>query len=783
MAVEFPFPYEFFLIGPALLGLGLLMVRVVPPVVRARRQAAYERVASSELSCLELAVPGSLPADPQRAVELVRALHPRQRRGVDRWAVGWPPVELRVVWRDGQLAWQLQGGRQTIAAATSALRTVYPTVDAQPLALPDAPAVASAVGRLVAPSSWPLGEPEATSTSVLARLASELESSFEDADVRLRLLARPIAPETWRRALHPDEQQGRSFGSIVGEAVIDTVFNRPSSVGSPQPVTLTAAEREARQRKRAARVGFEVGLLLEVANADAAAAKAILWRLVDFTDALGDGRQAIAWQIRPGSISAAPRARLGDWELAQLWHLPDEAFDRAGLSRQRAMAAPAPRSAPASRAAVKIGDTRSGPLVVPISELARHLAVFGATGSGKSTLLLNLALGLLETPMGANLIDPHGDLAADILSRIPRQHEDRVRVLRLADRAHPRGFNFLERHADDDAQLVTSEFVGLFSDLWPDYTGPKMQHYMRHALLTLLSADAPQTVLELVRILTDDAFRAPYVAALGDPMLAAFWRNEWPSPASREKDTSIKAILNKLGAFVSYHSIRHVVGQGVSTIRPRDVMDAGDLLVVDLSRVGADNASLFGAMLISRYYIDAIGRQGTPTATRRPHALLIDEVQRFATRAIDKIGVEGRKFGLTLGVASQSLKGLNERLRETILTNAATLVVLDPGSDDLGLLRRLFAPLSAEELLGLRRYEFVVRTPAPDGRSAVYGAVVPLPPPGEAERANALILASDARDARPLEEVRAEVLRRTSPPTGTHPGDGGDGPNARTAGH
>jgi hypothetical protein len=85
---------------------------------------------------------------------------------------------------------------------------------------------------------------------------------------------------------------------------------------------------------------------------------------------------------------------------------------------------------------------------------------------------------------------------------------------------------------------------------------------------------APQTILELIRVLTDDAFRERYRAKIDDPLLASFWATEWPSAAGRENDASIKAVLNKLGAFVSYDSIRDVVGQGKSTIRPRQIMDA-----------------------------------------------------------------------------------------------------------------------------------------------------------------------------------------------------------------
>jgi hypothetical protein len=63
---------------------------------------------------------------------------------------------------------------------------------------------------------------------------------------------------------------------------------------------------------------------------------------------------------------------------------------------------------------------------------------------------------------------------------------------------------------------------------------------------------------------------------------AAFWSTEWPGPRELERDASMMAVL------------------------------------------GGDNASPFGAMLISRDDIDASSRQGTQLATGRPH-LVIDD--------------------------------------------------------------------------------------------------------------------------------------------------------------
>nr|MBA2632466.1 DUF87 domain-containing protein [Chloroflexota bacterium] len=484
MAVPFPFPLEIFVIGPALLGGVVLLVWLMPRLVRAWQQSRYDATVAAEQVRFEIVAPGR-PADEEEAArELIRALAPHQRLGDDRGGKGWPTFELRAVWRNGELVWQFQGGRQMAVRAQHALGSLYPGTEVERVAVKDAPAVASAVGRLAAAAHWPLGSPETAGGATLSRLATMLAADADGAEVRLRTVVRPVAPERWHRWLYP-EQRSKSFGAIVGEALLDTIFNRPRSDGPPRPIVLSEDEREARKRKRAAKIGFEVGLALEVAGTDIEHGRALLHSLTAFTELLGDGLQSIDWRVRDGAVSQPPRFALGDWELAQLWYLPDAGFDRAGLPRLRPLAAPPPRIADGNGAALTIGESRGAPLRLPLDALARHMAVIGATGSGKSTLLMSLALGVLETPIGATVIDPHGDLAADILARIPPRRADRVHVLRLGDRAHPRGFNFLERRESDEPQLVASEFVGLFHDLWPDYTGPKMQHYLRHALLTM----------------------------------------------------------------------------------------------------------------------------------------------------------------------------------------------------------------------------------------------------------------------------------------------------------
>ena len=88
---------------------------------------------------------------------------------------------------------------------------------------------------------------------------------------------------------------------------------------------------------------------------------------------------------------------------------------------------------------------------------------------------------------------------------------------------------------------------------------------------------------------------------------------------------------------------------------------------------------------------------------------------------------------------------------------------LAPGADDLRGLARLVAPVSIDELTAMRRFEVLLRMPGPDGRPGVYGGTVNPPGPADGARAAAVIARSDARDARPLDDVAAEVARRSGP--------------------
>ena len=748
MAVPLPLPPLLLAIMGGAFLFVLAGLSIVAPLGTRARQAGYERVVRREFVRLEIILPANVDLDADATAELIRALHPGQRRGVDRFRIGWPPIELRFVWRDGAMHWQIDCPAQVVASVEMAVHSVLGRCELEEVPIDDLVPSAVATVRLARSQTLPLRADAAAAASVPLRLAVALDRAGTSAEVALRIRLMPGASSD-----SDDEGIGRSIGGFLLSTIIDallfreTANSRPSRAPASRPADLPTGM-------------YSATIALEASGPKPDVAAALLWKLVGATDALRAGPQSLVWTVREGSKAGPSALSLGPELLGALWALPDRRFDALALARERSL--PGSRHESDAASGIAIADARRGPLVLSADTLARHLAVFGATGSGKTTLLLNLVLGCAKSGVGVSVIDPHGDLTADILGRIPERGGPTVHVLRLADRAHPRGFNFLERHGSDDAQLVASEFVTLLADLWPRFCGPKMQHYLRHALFAAFADRDQQTILELIRILTNDSARLRYTDQLSDPMERAFWRDEWPGPRERERDPSIKAVLNKLGAFVSYGSIRSVVGQGDSTISPRMVMDSGDVLVVDLSGVGGDNSALFGAMLISRFAIDAVGRQGRPASERRPHLLVVDEAQRFHTQALEGILAEGRKFGLHAALAAQSLSALGERLGSAVRTNVASVALLEPGPEDVRDLGRLFAPVSADELLAMRRFDVVVRTRGSDGTPLVRGGRVSMPGPADPERLAANVAASDERDApRSLKEVEGEVFRRS----------------------
>lgn len=137
------------------------------------------------------------------------------------------------------------------------------------------------------------------------------------------------------------------------------------------------------------------------------------------------------------------RLRSGQLVTLSGWPIGEPPLPLLGGLHPRLVAPPPETGSGSSRRVIGVGAAPgSGRTRVrlPIQDAVYHTHLLGPTGVGKSTLMLSLALADAAEGRGLLLLDPKGDLAADLLARIPEQRADDVVVIDPANPA-PVGLN------------------------------------------------------------------------------------------------------------------------------------------------------------------------------------------------------------------------------------------------------------------------------------------------------------------------------------------------------
>jgi hypothetical protein len=354
----------------------------------------------------------------------------------------------------------------------------------------------------------------------------------------------------------------------------------------------------------------------------------------------------------------------------------------------------------------------------------QHIYVIGKSGTGKSTLLENMAISDIERGNGMCLIDPHGDIATDILNYIPKGRLNDLIYFNATDLDNPIAFNPLKGIHPKYHDLVASGLISTFRKIWIENWGPRLEYILRFTLLTLLYVpDA--TLLDIQPMLTDADFRKNALRYVTDEHILSFWWHEYDKYTPRLRAEAIAPILNKTGLFLTSNALRRIVGQKTSSFRLTQVLDKGKILIVNLSKgqIGEDASSLLGAMLVNSIQLAALHRASMPEHARRPFYLYIDECHSFVTLSFATILAEARKYGLSLFMAHQYIEQLDERIRAAIFGNVGTIISFRIGANDAEYLAKEFFPVFAQDdLVNLPRYHMYLKLMIDGGTSLPFSA-------------------------------------------------------------
>lgn len=423
------------------------------------------------------------------------------------------------------------------------------------------------------------------------------------------------------------------------------------------------------------------------------------------------------------SRRVAGRDILNIAELATLWHLPSERIKVSSIAWGNAVLSEPPDNLPSAQGMTEeerkkvnfFARTRhkNTDVIFGLKDMdrRRHVWVVGKTGTGKSTLIANMVIDDLKKGRGVAVIDPHGDLCETILNYIPKSRINETIYFNPADRDYPVVINPLEVATKEEAELVVSGLMSIFTKVWANVWSARMEYILRNSLLSL--TEIPQaTLADVLNLLGNDSYRSRMVSKMKDETLKAFWLNEFDKMPDKLRAEAISPIQNKVGQFVTSPMVRQILSQPKSTISLSKVMDRGMIFLANLSqgRLGEDNAALLGATLITKFQLAAMQRVDQPEEDRRDFHLFVDEFQNFATDSFIKILSEARKYHLNLTLANQYMGQIPEGVQKAILGNAGSLVSFAVGADDAQIIHKEYAEVfSQNDLVNLANFQIAVK--------------------------------------------------------------------------
>lgn len=460
-------------------------------------------------------------------------------------------------------------------------------------------------------------------------------------------------------------------------------------------------------------------------------------------------------------------------ELATLFHFPNKSVADPNIYWLKARTAPAPAAIPTSGLymgkSLFRGQERS--IFLQRDDRRRHMYIIGKTGMGKSEFLKDMILQDIRNGEGLCFIDPH-DTIDLILPLIPPERAEDVILFDPSDIERPMGLNMLEADTEEQKHLMVTAIIGLMYKLFdPHQTGiigPRFEHAVRNAMLTVM-AEKGNTIVEVMRALTDQSFVQELLPKVNDPIIRRYWTDQIAQTSDFHKSETLDYITSKFGRFVTNKMMRNIIGQSDSAFNFRKIMDEGKILLISLAKgkIGEENSSFLGLILVPKILAAAMSRQDMPMDERRDFYLYVDEFQNFATPDFAQILSEARKYRLNLTVANQFIGQMEEEIKNAIFGNVGTIVSFRVGVQDANYLQHEFQPTFTEaDFLNVEAYNAYVKTivnnePLPPFSMSLYKDVSvekKMANPRVAELVKEL---SRLKYGKPADLVDAEIARRS----------------------
>lgn len=292
--------------------------------------------------------------------------------------------------------------------------------------------------------------------------------------------------------------------------------------------------------------------------------------------------------------------------------------------------------------------------------------------------------------------------------------------------------------------------------------GPGFESYFRNtALLVMEHPESGNTVLDLLRVLSDKDYRDYKLSKTTNPLIKQFWANAEKTTGETGLQNWVPYIANKFDVFLSNDIMRPVIAQEKSSFDLRKIMDEKKIFLVNLSkgRLGEMNSHLIGLILVGKFQMAALARQDS--ATRPDFFLYIDEFQNVTTDSISSILSEARKYRLSLNLAHQYISQIPEDIKGAVFGNVGTKAIFRVGPDDAQFLEKEMDPVfKAPDIMKIDNFNCYIKLLSNNIPQKPFNMLTLPPPKGNPSQIESLKQMSYQAYGRDRAEVEAEIAKK-----------------------
>lgn len=311
------------------------------------------------------------------------------------------------------------------------------------------------------------------------------------------------------------------------------------------------------------------------------------------------------------------------------------------------------------------------PFTLHEKTLRTHRHIMGVTGQGKSKLLAWFTASLILQGVGCCLIDPHSDLAQDVLTLLydngffqrPGSYDKLLYIdMNRQDRFIP--FNVLKQPYP--VHEIARNLVEVCTRAWAslaDGAAPLFENIMLASVPVLVENDLPLTALD--DLLSKKTYRDSLLKKCTDGKIITFFQEQFDQ-WGRDQPVMIGSALRRAFLLSYTPALRYSLGQKENSLNFRHSMDTNTSIIVNLGGLDEQTQRILGCLITVGFEVASLSRANIPEKERTLYHLIMDEFSMFSAQseeALARVLSLARKYGLFLTLAHQTWSQLSERLQ------------------------------------------------------------------------------------------------------------------------